>query len=83
MTNIRSIDDENEELPATSSAYILNLDEADDAIEFEQFLPLMRFPLYPTDAAVYPFLMLLFGALALKKPEQMVRIKNISSSDEL
>ena len=51
-----------------------------DAIEWAQFLPLMKFDLYPTNAAVYPFLMLLFGSLALKKPVNHVRIKNISYS---
>jgi len=40
----------------------------------------MKFDLYPTNAAVYPFLMLLFGFLAVKKPVQHVRIKNIAPS---
>jgi len=76
-----TIVDSNDELPGTSSAYILNLDNAYNGIEWAQFLPMMKFPLYPTNAAIYPFLMLLFGALALKKSEQMVRIKNISTTD--
>lgn len=72
--------DYNAELPGTSSGFLLTMEQVYDAIEWFQFLPLMKFDLYPTNAAVYPFLMLLFGALALKKPVQHVRIKNISPS---
>ena len=72
--------DENTDLPGTSSAYILNLNPVYNAIEWVQFLPMMKFDLYPTNAAVYPFLMLLFGSMALKKPQQHIRIKNISPS---
>lgn len=70
--------DLNANLPATSSAYLLTMEDVFDAIEWFQFLPLMKFDLYPTNSAVYPFLMLLFGALALKKPNQHLRIKNIA-----
>lgn len=72
------ITDFNAELPGTSTAFILTMDQVYDAIEWFQFLPLMKFDLYPTNQAVYPFLMLLFGALALKKTEQHVIIRNIS-----
>lgn len=72
--------DLNADLPACSSAFMLNLNPAYDAIEWNQMLPMMKFPLFPTNAAVIPFLMLLFGALGLKKGEQMIRIKNISYS---
>lgn len=70
--------DLNEDLPGTSKGYLLTLDPMFDAIEWFQFLPLMKFELYPTNAAVYPFLMLLFGALAVKKPPQHCIIKNIA-----
>lgn len=70
--------DTNSDLPGTSQSYILGMQAIYNAIEWQQFLPLMKFDLYPTNAAVYPFLMLLFGALGLKKPEQHVMIKNIS-----
>ena len=73
--------DLNADLPGTSSSFMLNLNPAYNAIEWEQMLPMMRFNLYPTNAAVIPFLMLLFGALGLKKQEQMVRIKNIQPSN--
>jgi len=68
-------------MPGTSDVFLLNLAGLYDAIEWEQFLPMMKFDLYPTNAAVYPFLMLLFGALAVKKTEQQVIIRNVSPSD--
>jgi len=76
----QNIDDTFDDFAGTSSVYILTMDTVYDAIEWVQFLPMMKFDLYPTTSAVYPFLMLLFGALALKKPVQHVRIKGISPS---
>lgn len=73
-----TIVDTNENLPGTSDIFVLTMDAIYDAIEWFQFLPLMKFDLYPTNEAVYPFLMLLFGALALKKEEQHAYIKNVS-----
>lgn len=75
------VEDYNSYLPGTSSVYLLNLNTAYNAIEWVQFLPMMKFDLYPTNAAVYPFLMLLFGSLAVKKPNHHVRVKNISPSN--
>lgn len=75
------ITDFNAELPGCSHGFILTMDQVYDAIEWFQFLPLMKFDLYPTNQAVYPFLMLLFGALALKKSEQHVYIRNIAPSN--
>lgn len=72
--------DLNANLPGCSDNFVLTMDALYDAISWAQFLPMMKFNLYPTNAAVYPFLMLLFGALALKKPVQHVRIKNIAPS---
>lgn len=72
--------DYNDDLPGCSDGFLLTMDAMYDAIEFFQFLPLMKFDLYPTNAAVYPFLMLLFAGMALKKPKQHVRFKNISPS---
>ncbi len=72
--------DHNDELPGCSDVFLLTMDTVYDAIEWFQFLPMMKFDLYPTNSAVYPFLMLLFGALALKKPVQHIRIKNVAPS---
>ena len=76
----QTIADYNSYLPGCSDGFLLTMDEVYNAIEWAQFLPLMKFDLYPTAAAVYPFLMLLFGNLALKKPVQQIRIKNIAPS---
>jgi hypothetical protein len=73
--------DRNADLPGTSQAFILTMDQVYDAIEWFQFLPLMKFDLYPTNEAVYPFLMMLFGSLALKKQEQHAYIKNIAPAN--
>lgn len=75
-----TISDYNADLPGTSQAYVLGMNPMYDAIEWLQFLPLMKFDLFPANAAIYPFLMLLYGALGLKKPEHQVMIKNISPS---
>ena len=72
--------DWNDWMPGCSDAFMLGMAPMYDAIEWEQFLPMMKFDLYPTNAAVYPFLLLLFGALAVKKPEQQVIIRNVAPS---
>lgn len=76
-----NIIDRNFDLPGCSDVYVLNMNQSYNAIEWVQFLPMMKFDLYPTNAPVYPFLMLLFGSLALKKPEHHIRIKNVSPSN--
>ncbi len=80
VSDSNSIIDRNFYLPGTSETFVLNLNPAYNAIEWVQFLPMMKFDLYPTDAAIYPFLMLLYGSLAVKKPDQHVRIINVAPS---
>lgn len=72
--------DYNDNLPGCSDVFLLTMDTIYNAIEWFQFLPMMKFDLYPTNAAIYPFLMLLFGGLALQKPVQHVRMKNVCPS---
>lgn len=79
-TSPQTFTDLNADLPGCSDAFILTMDPIYDAIEWFQFLPMMKYQLYPTASAVNPFLMLLFGAMALKKPVNHVRIKNICPS---
>ena len=66
------------DLPGCSDMYLLTLSPQYNAAEWVQFLPMMKFDLYPTSSAVIPFLMLLFGGLALKKSVQQIRIKNVN-----
>jgi len=77
----QNVEDYNSFLPGCSDSFILTMASLYDAIEWAQFLPMMKFDLYPTNAAVIPFLMLIFGALALKKPVQHIRIKNIAPAN--
>jgi hypothetical protein len=43
-------------------------DPVEKTLQWDQFLPLMKFDLYPTKAAVIPFLILLFGTPDVKVP---------------
>ncbi len=47
------------------------------AMDWRQFLPMCKFPLYPTNAAVVPWAQLLFGYLRITKRKHHVVIKNI------
>lgn len=76
-----NIIDYNSYLPGCSDAFLLNLNTTYDAIEFAQFLPMLKFDLYPTAACTFPFLLMLFGCLAVKKTSQHIRIKNLSASN--
>ncbi len=80
VSDSATVIDRNWYLPGCSTGYVLNMNTAYNAIEWVQFLPMMKFDLFPTDAAIYPFLMLLFGSLAVKKPKHHVRIINVAPS---
>lgn len=69
--------DYNTDIPGTSKAYILNMMAGATAITWRQLLPMVKFPLYPTNAAVIPWAQLLFGYLRMSKRRQHVVIKNI------
>ena len=72
-----NIYDANADLPGTSKAFILTLQPRQKALAWFQFLPMMRFNLYPASAATWPFLVLLYGSLALFKPGRHIMLKNI------
>jgi hypothetical protein len=67
--------DNNLEIPGTSKAYLLSM--KNDAITWRQYMPMSRYALYPTNAAVNPFAILLAGFLRIGKRRQQVVIKNI------
>lgn len=71
--------DLNRDIPGTTKAYVLNMNPGDHAINWRQLLPMMKFPLYPTNAAVLPWAQLMFGYLRITKRRQHVVIKNIVS----
>jgi hypothetical protein len=69
--------DLNRDIPGTSKAYILNMSQGAKAITWRQLLPMLKFPLYPTQSAVVPWAQLLFGFLRIGKRRHHVVIKNI------
>lgn len=69
--------DLNRDIPGTSKAYILNLAPGHHAITWRKLLPLTKFALYPTTAAVVPWALLMFGFLRITKRNQHVVIKNV------
>lgn len=69
--------DNNTTIPGTTKAYVLNMNPGDHAINWRQLLPMMKFPLYPTNAAVIPWAQLMFGYLRITKRRQHAVIKNI------
>lgn len=69
--------DLNRDIPGTTKAFILNMSQSGGAISWRQFLPMLKFPLYPTVSATVPWAQLLFGYLRLTKRRHHVVIKNI------
>jgi hypothetical protein len=69
--------DRNRDIPGTSKAYVMNLAPSDQAITWRQLLPLTKFDLYPTVAAVIPWALLMFGYLRVTKRQHIVVIKNV------
>lgn len=69
--------DLNREIPGTTKAYVLNMSPGDHAINWRQLLPMMKFPLYPTNAAVIPWAQLMFGYLRITKRRHHAVITNI------
>lgn len=69
--------DRNTDIPGTTKAFVLNMNPGDHAINWRQLLPMMKFPLYPTNAAVIPWAQLMFGYLRITKRRHHAVIKNI------
>lgn len=69
--------DTNADIPGTTKSYILNMTPSAMAITWRQLLPMLKFPLYPTNSAVIPWAQLLFGYLRIGKRKHHVVIKNI------
>jgi hypothetical protein len=72
--------DRNEDLPGTGEVVFISNSPLFNSIQFNQFLPLMKFDLYPGPGggAIHPFLLLLWGSLDVKVPWYHGVIKNIS-----
>lgn len=69
--------DKNRDIPGTSKAFILNLTPGHTAMTWRKLLPLTKFQLFPTQAAIVPWALLMFGYLRISKRRQHVVVKNI------
>jgi hypothetical protein len=76
--------DLNNDLPGTASMLFLTEARAHNpTYRFGQMLPVSTFPLYPVDAAITPFLVILYGALEVSAPEWCALVENIAYSGGL
>jgi hypothetical protein len=75
--------DLNASLPGTASMLFLTEQRVTPVYRFGQLLPVSTYPLYPTDKAVTPFLVIMFGALEVSAPEFCALVENISYSKGL
>lgn len=73
--------DQNRDIPGTTKAYVLNMTPGQSAIDWRQLMPMIKFPLYPTNAAVLPWAQLLFGYLRITKRRHHVVLKNVLPVD--
>jgi hypothetical protein len=69
--------DTNSEIPGSTNAYVLNLNESDHAIAWRQYLPMMSIPMAAVNAPIIPWLQMICGYLRITKRRQHVLIKNI------
>ncbi len=73
--------DLNEDLPGTASMLFLSDGMyGSPTMQFDQLLPVQSIPMFPTDRAVTPFLIVLYGALQVNAPEHCALVKNIKYS---
>lgn len=69
--------DQNNDLPGTAKIFFVNDQSYNRSIQWDSFLPLMKFDLFPTNSLVTPFMMAMFGALDVKIPQRHGMIKNV------
>lgn len=69
--------DLNKDLPGTASMLFLTETKIRPVYELGQLLPVSTYPLYPTDRAETPFLVIFFSALEVNAPEFCAIVDNI------
>ena len=69
--------DQNEDLPGTAKIFFINDQSYNRSLQWDSFLPLMKFDLYPNQSVVSPFMMVMFGALDVKIPKRHGMMKNV------
>lgn len=72
--------DNNQKIPGTTRAFMLNMSAGAQAINWRQMLPMTKFALYPTQSAVIPWAQLLFGYLRITKRRHHVVFDNVVPS---
>ena len=75
---VTTYQDLNADLPGTASMLFLTENRITPVYRFGQLLPVSTYPLYPTDAAVTPFLVILFGTPEVSAPEFCALVENVS-----
>lgn len=70
--------DYNTVLPGTGDILLLSHDVASPSIQWDSFLPAMKFDLFPTVSAIVPFLIVMFGTPDVKVPWFHGVIRNVS-----
>lgn len=70
--------DINEVLPGTGDILLVSYDDMQPTMQWDQFLPAMKFDLYPTMSAIIPFLIVMFGTPDVKVPWYHGIIRNVS-----
>jgi hypothetical protein len=69
--------DLNKDLPGTASMLFLTEKKIRPVFEFGQLLPVSTYPLYPTEIAETPFLVIIFANLEVNAPEFCAIVDNI------
>jgi hypothetical protein len=72
--------DLNAVLPGTGDVILLSYDGVTPSIQWDSFLPAMKFDLFPTLSAIIPFLIVMFGTPDCKVPWYHGIIRNVSPS---
>lgn len=75
--NVTTYVDLNREIPGSTNAFVLNLNPSDQAIDWRQYLPMMKIPMAATNAPIIPWLQMICGYLRIAKRNQHTVIKNI------
>jgi hypothetical protein len=73
--------DNNLVLPGTGDILLLSHDSMAPTVRWDQFLPAMKFDLYPTRSAIIPFLIVMFGTPDVTVPWFNGVIRNVSPAD--
>ncbi len=71
------------DIPGSTEAYVLNMTPGATAITWRQMLPMVKFPLYPTNAAVLPWAQLIFGYLRITKRKHHGLVRNIIPTQQV